>query len=242
VPLDISMTMDGNRMTSNENMRDLDPTGQWQRLTARRRSIQRAIWAIVVVVIIGGLWYPLLGFVVPVVMLTGIIGGFFKGRYVCGWLCPRGAFLDRIIRPLSRVRPIPDWLRRPAFRWTIFALLMGFMVWQISLNPGDVYHWGRVFVRICIITTGIGVVLAVILHPRTWCSFCPMGTMQSAVGGSRAPLKMEDGCVECRACEQACPMNLTLIGRRRDDTTLPLPDCLKCGECVVTCPKRVLHF
>jgi len=251
------------------------PTEDWQKQVARRKRIQFAIWAIVVVVIVGGMWWPLLGFVVPIVMLTGIIGGFFKGRYVCGWLCPRGAFLERIVGAISPlkarlqgrarrrrgqapIRPepvpmaIPMWLRRPAFRWAVFAALMGFMAFQTSQDPGDVYHWGRVFVRICIITTAIGVVLAIAVHPRTWCSFCPMGTMQSAVGGSRAPLMMADGCVECRACERACPMNLKIVGQR-NPTPLPpspstergravvnAPDCLKCGECVVVCPKRVL--
>ena len=160
---------------------------------------------------------------------------------MCGWLCPRGAFLDRIQRPISPVREIPAWLRGHVLRWVIFGLLMGFMVWQISLNPGDVQHWGKVFVRICIITTWIGVVLAIFVHPRTWCSFCPMGTMQSAVGGSRAPLKMDEGCVECRSCERACPMNLKIVGQEKDGA-LRLPDCLKCGECVVACPKNVLHF
>jgi ferredoxin-type protein NapH len=214
---------------------------EWGKQLALRRRIQLAIWVIVVIVIVGGLWFPLLGFVVPVVMLTGIVGGFFRGRYVCGWLCPRGAFLDRILRPISPVREIPAWLRGHVLRWVIFGLLMGFMVWQISLNPGDVQHWGKVFVRICIITTGIGVVLAIFVHPRTWCSFCPMGTMQSAVGGSRAPLKMDEGCVECRSCERACPMNLKIVGQEKDGA-LRLPDCLKCGECVVVCPKNVLHF
>jgi polyferredoxin len=175
-------------------------------------------------------------------MLMGIIGGFFKGRYVCGWLCPRGAFLERIVARVSPDRPIPQWLRRPAFRWAVFAALMGFMAFQIAQNPGDVYHWGRVFVRICIITTGIGVVLALIVHPRTWCSFCPMGTMQSAVGGNRAPLIMADGCVECRTCERACPMNLSIVGQRMDDGRVDAPDCLKCGECVVACPKGLLRL
>ncbi len=218
------------------------PTPDWERQVARRKKIQFLLWVIVVVVIVGGLKWPLLGFVVPIVMLTGIIGGFFKGRYVCGWLCPRGAFLERIVGRVSPDKPIPMWLRGPAFRWTVFALLMGFMTFQIAQQPGSINHWGAVFVRICIITTGIGVVLALIVHPRTWCSFCPMGTMQSAVGGSRAPLMMADGCAKCRACERACPMNLKIVGQRQEDGRVDAPDCLKCAECVVACPKGVLRL
>ena len=52
---------------------------------------------------------------------------------------------------------------------------------------------------------------------------------------------MGPGCIECGACERACPMNLTIVGQQ-EERVLRLPDCLKCGECVVTCPKRVLHF
>lgn len=203
--------------------------------------MQSLLWVIVIVTIFGGLRYPLLGFTVPVVMLVGIVGGLFRGRYVCGWLCPRGAFLERIMKYVSPVRKIPAWLRHPAFRWAVFGALMGFMVFQITRNPGDPYHWGRVFVRICIITTGLGVILAVVIHPRTWCSFCPMGTVQNAVGGHKSPLYMDEGCKECRSCERACPMNLAIVGQATDGR-LDLRDCLKCPECQVACPQRILHF
>ncbi|UCC69668.1 MAG: 4Fe-4S binding protein [Armatimonadota bacterium] len=214
---------------------------EWERLSARRRRLQLALWIVVVVTIVGGPFWPLLGFTVPAVTLTAVVGGFFKGRYVCGWLCPRGAFYDRVVKWVSPGRPIPEWMRNRAFRWVLLGLLMGFMVWQISLKPGDVYHWGRVFVRICIITTGLGVVLALLVHPRSWCAFCPMGTLQSAVGGKKSPLYLEKGCVECRSCEQACPMNLAIVGRENDGR-LDLPDCVKCSECQLVCPKGLLHY
>lgn len=216
-------------------------TAEWERQARLRRRLQLALWAVVVVTIVGGPFYPLLGFTVPAVTLMGMIGGFFKGRYVCGWLCPRGAFYDRVMKWVSPGRPIPEWLRNRAFRWVLFGLLMGSIVWQISLNPGDVYHWGKVFVRICMITTGVGVVLALFVHPRTWCAFCPVGTFQSAVGRKKVPLHMEEGCVECRSCERACPMNLKIVGREKEGK-VDLPDCVKCSECQLACPKKVLRL
>jgi len=63
-----------------------------------------------VTVILFGWKFPLLGFAVPVAMLTGMTGGFFRGRYVCGNICPRGSFYDTLFsffpeavlfRPLS---------------------------------------------------------------------------------------------------------------------------------------------
>ncbi|UCH33814.1 MAG: 4Fe-4S binding protein [Armatimonadota bacterium] len=207
----------------------------------RRLIVQSLIWVVVVITIFGGLRYPLLGFVVAGVMLMGFVGALVKGRYVCGWLCPRGALFDRVIKHVSRRSAIPRWLRSPWFRWPVFGALMGFMVYRISLNPADAYHWGRVFVSICIITTGIGIVLALAFHPRTWCAFCPMGTLQSAVGGGKAPLYVEEGCKGCRTCERACPMNLRIVGNTKDGR-LDSADCLKCPECQLACPAKVLHF
>lgn len=207
----------------------------------KRRIIQSILWVIVPITIIGGLKYPLLGFAVPVVMLVGIVGGFFRGRFVCGWLCPRGAFFDRVVKALSPRRSVPAWLRSYRFRWIVFALLMGFMVIQLSQDPSNVYHWGTVFVSMCVITTAIGVILALIFHPRTWCSFCPVGTLQSAVGGSKSQLTMADGCRECRICEKSCPMDLKIVGNTVNGK-LASRDCLKCPECQVACPIGILSF
>lgn len=206
-----------------------------------RLRIQSATLALVVIVIIGGQKYPLLGFFVPAVMLMGIVGGFFRGRFVCGWLCPRGAFLDRAMKLISPIKKIPDFFRNSAFRWSVFALLMGFTAFKISLNPSDPYHWGTVFVRICMITTGIGVILALLIHPRAWCSFCPIGTVQSVSGGTKGRLKMDDGCTECRICEKVCPMNLQIIDDIKDGK-LNNNDCLRCPECGLACPQNILHY
>ena len=211
------------------------------KLSKIRRIIQSSTWIMVVLVIGLGWRYPLLGYAVPIVMIIGVVGGFVRGRYVCGWLCPRGAFFDRIMKHVSPKRNIPRWFRNPAFRWAAFAILMGFMVYQISLNPGDYRHWGTVFFRICAITTGIGVVLALFIHPRTWCAFCPMGTLQAAVGGHKHRLQLDDGCINCLACERACPKNLCIPGNMKDGKLLSR-DCLKCPECQLACPLGILNF
>lgn len=207
-----------------------------------RRKIQLVTWIIVPITIFAGLKYPLIGWAVPVVMLMGIVGAFFRGRYVCGWLCPRGAFYDRVVKFISPKKKIPGLFRNKIFRWGIFVLLMGFMFYQISINPSDIYHWGRVFVRICIITTSIGVVLAIFYHPRTWCSFCPMGTMQGAIGGHKRKLRMDDGCKRCLTCEKECPIDLKIVDNVDSSGKLKSSDCLQCPECQRVCPQKILHF
>ncbi|MFO7947411.1 MAG: 4Fe-4S binding protein [Armatimonadota bacterium] len=207
--------------------------------TRLRRTVQWIMLALVPIVIIGGLFWPYLGFIVPLVMITGMLGGFFRGRWVCGWLCPRGAFLERVMSKMSFNLGIPAFLRKYSFRWVLFALLMGFMVFRLSANPASAEHWGRVFVQLCMVTTGVGLLLAVLFHPRTWCSFCPVGTFSSTIGGDKQPMQIAEGCRGCKLCEQACPLNLE-IAKHADGGEMKDRDCLRCGECATACPANIL--
>jgi len=208
----------------------------------RRRLIQWALLPVVIVTIGLGWWIPWLGFSVPLVMITGLVVSLFRGRYVCGNLCPRGSFYDRVVARFSRKRQVPRWLRSTTFRWIVFAALMGFMVFRVLQNPLDPLHWGRVFWMMCVVTTAIGIPLALFFHPRTWCSFCPIGTAQNALGGGRGRLRISaDACRACRICEAACPMGLT-IAKHRELGVLPHRDCAKCSECVAVCPTGALSW
>ncbi len=199
------------------------------------------LWIVVITIALG--WkYPLLGFSVPVVMLAGLVGSLYNGRYVCGNLCPRGGFFDRIMSKLSRNKGIPKIFRNSILRGTIFFALMGFMFYRLMQDPLNIYHWGYVFWVMCVITTAIGVALALIWHPRGWCSFCPMGTMQSVIGGGKNQLEIDaDACVKCGLCEKNCPFDLTIYSYGSEGH-LPDRDCLKCSECVISCPKDALQW
>ncbi|MFC2095707.1 4Fe-4S binding protein [Candidatus Bipolaricaulota bacterium] len=213
-----------------------------QAVVKRRSILQWGLLWIVLITIGLGWWFPWLGFSVPLVMLTGIVGSLFNGRYVCGNLCPRGAFYDRVMAPFSRKRPIPQWLRSKTLRWTLFAVLMGFMVFRILQNPLDLMHWGRVFWMMCVVTTAIGIPLAIFLRPRTWCSFCPIGTVQSAIGGHKRQLRINgDLCRSCTLCERACPMDLSIV-ESKDAGIVSEVDCLRCSECAAVCPVAALSF
>ncbi|MCX8052943.1 MAG: 4Fe-4S binding protein [Armatimonadetes bacterium] len=215
---------------------------QSEPLSRRRRILQWTLAPITLIVIALGWKYPLLGFAVPVVMITGMIGGVINGRYVCGHLCPRGGFYDRMISPVSPRKPIPQELRSAVLRWTLVALLMGFMIYRIAQNPGDIYHWGHVFWLMCTVTTAIGVLMALFLHPRTWCSLCPIGTIQNAIGGRKNLLRIDSElCRECATCEKACPINLPIV-KHKAEGIVSESDCLKCPECITVCPKGALSW
>ena len=195
----------------------------------------------VFIVISLGWKYTWLGFAVPLVMFIGIVGAFLNGRYVCGNLCPRGAFFDRLITPLSPQRPIPPFLRNIALRSVILLLLMSLMFYRLSQNFYSLEHWGYVFWLMCTATTLLGVILALFIRARTWCSFCPIGTLGKIIGAKRmqASLQLDTTkCVGCKLCEKACPMNLPIISEEKK--LLPNSDCIKCWECVAKCPRKAL--
>jgi len=148
------------------------------------------VWLLPLVVI-GGIFVPVLGYLVFGMMVFFLVLSYFRGRFWCANYCPRGSFLDLVLSRFSLKRKIPRFLLRPLFRWAFVACFMIFFVFQIASAEKTVAGIGFVFVRMCLITTVIAVVLGIPIHQRTWCAFCPMGTLQGALGrlgpGSRKP-------------------------------------------------------
>jgi len=195
---------------------------------------------LVLIVSIGGLWYPAFGYFMLLIFAAIFLSSPFRGRWFCGNLCPRGSFVDFWVDKISRKKKIPDTLRSLWVRLPIFFLLMGFMGHRITSILGSLNTFekiGMVFVIMCLVTTAIAVLLGIYLSPRAWCSFCPMGTAQRLIGGKKYPLKLVyEKCVNCSKCDKVCPMQLKI---RENDI---IPDCIKCGRCVSACPKDALSF
>jgi ferredoxin-type protein NapH len=194
----------------------------------------------VLIVSIGGLLYPALGYFMLLVFAAIFLSSPLRGRWFCGNLCPRGSLVDFCISKISKKKKIPGTLRSLWVRLPIFFVLMGFMVYRIISTIGSFNTFekiGMIFVTMCLVTTAVAVLLGSYLSPRAWCSFCPMGTAQRLLGGNRYQLKLnEEKCVECNKCEKVCPMQLKV---RESEIK---PDCIKCGRCISVCPKNALQF
>ena len=99
-----------------------------------------------------------------------------------------------------------------------------------------------------VMTTIVGVTLNFIYAPRTWCSFCPMGTISRWVAPKHAPLPkpftnihVSSACeMKCKMCARVCPMQLTPYDSRGQEIGFLDPDCLKCGKCTQACPTKII--
>lgn len=209
-----------------------------------KRHMQQYLFWILLFFLAIGIIYPAIGLFAIICMLAPVVLAPYKGRYWCGNFCPRGSFYDNVIAKLSPQKPIPAVFRSKSFRVFMVVFIMSVFGIQMYYAWGDLGEMGMVFVRIILITTIVGIVLGLVYHQRTWCSFCPMGTLASwfSAKPKPMPLQVKDSCVDCKLCTTACPLQLTPYIEKGNTQGFTHSDCLKCNRCVEKCPKKALSF
>ena len=208
------------------------------------------LYWILIVYLVVGYFYPIIGFIALICMIAPILFSIKKGRWWCGNACPRGNLFDRLLSRYSPHRPIPKLLRSFGFRLFMVAFIFTVFGVQMYQAWGDWNAMGKVFWNIILITTIVGIVLAFLYAPRTWCSFCPMGTLSSWFSPKRIPLPkgyrsvhVSDKCqMKCKSCARVCPMQLAPYDSRGDENGYLHPDCIKCGKCVIACPVKIMKL
>lgn len=196
-----------------------------------------------------GWFYPVVGFIAFICMIGPVLTSIWRGRFWCGNICPRGNMYDRLISRYSPHRPIPKFLKSFGFRLFMVFFIFAMFGSQMYFAWGDWDAMGAVFWKIILMTTIVGLVLSFIYAPRTWCNFCPIGTISRWVAPSEKrlpkPFKnvhVEDGCISCKMCARVCPMQITPYEGRENALGYLHPDCIKCGNCVQACPKKVVKM
>jgi ferredoxin-type protein NapH len=208
-----------------------------------RRLKQYLMGTVFLILVPIGWFYPLIGYFIPLCMLAGIGIASLKGRKWCNWICPRGSFSDAYMKTMSQERQIPNYFRSLPLRIAVIIFLMSMLTYQIVRLWPDPCAIGKLFMTLLTITTGISAILAIIVHQRTWCYICPIGTISNWVGKNRQPLYVQDDlCTSCKLCDKSCPMGLAPNELKEKGKMSFWGDCLKCGLCVKTCPKDALSF
>lgn len=223
-------------------------------------SIRKYGWIVTVLIAIGGLWEPKLGLAVLFIMAGLIATAFVNGRYWCGNICPHGSLFDKIILPISANKKIPKIFKSKSFIVGFFLFFMFNFIRKI-VNVSQ--YWGSydfldklgsLFSNTYLMVLIVGGALAIFLNSRTWCQFCPMGTMQklshslgkklgiTKITEKKITISDKDKCLKCGKCAKVCPFQLEPYKEFSDKNQFDNIDCIKCNTCVANCPVKVLSL
>lgn len=223
-------------------------------------TTRKYAWIITLLVAIGGLWEPRLG-VLVVGIRAGLLGtSFFSGRFWCGNFCPHGSLFDNIISPISTNRRIPGFFKSKWFIgvfFVFFAINFSRKLIRIAALWGTfsfVERLGYIFVNTYLMVLVVGGGIALLVNSRTWCQFCPMGTLQklsyrlgSFLGVAKhtekkITIESKDKCHSCGKCSRVCPFQLTPYLEFNDNNQFDNINCIKCTTCVENCPGNLLSL
>lgn len=176
--------------------------------------------------------------VAPIIFST-----FKKGRYWCGNYCPRGNFYDNVMSRFSSKKKTPKFLKSSLFRLFMVLFILTNFSLGLYKNWGDWYGIGFVFYRIIVVTSLVGIVLSLFYNHRTWCNFCPMGTLSSLIAkiiGRKINIEVSNSCVSCGLCDKNCPMDIS--PKSFKNSVVKDTDCILCQKCVYKCPKNSISL
>lgn len=169
-------------------------------------------------------------------IIIALIG---KGRFWCGNVCPRGNFYDNVVKKFSKKRNVPKFLKSKYFRVAVIIFMFSVMGTGLYKNWGDLYAIGKVFYRLITLTTVVGIALSFVYNHRSWCNFCPMGSIAALIAYLKKEnknLKVDNTCVSCKLCSRKCPMGINPYEYK--GKTIENVDCIKCNECAIACVKK----
>ena len=204
----------------------------------------------------GGLYVPRTGAANLFALAATLGTTLLAGAFFCGWLCPLGAVQEWVRRLGRRIGIFPKstgvpftgeralavdralgYLRYGTLLLILFLTYRGFNLVFAAVDPFyALFHfWTGAALPAALAVLGATLLLSLFVD-RPWCRwFCPFGAVQGLVQ-KIAPWKVRRDphrCVDCGACDRACPLNVA-VSKRRAVTD---GRCNRCLSCVAACPK-----
>jgi ferredoxin-type protein NapH len=186
------------------------------------------------------------GVVVAIASLWGatFLVNMAVGRFFCGWGCPVG-YVSRLGEDVDRAKTrrarVAQHLAGGGF---VGAFVASVLLWWVDPNVVLEGSWTA---RATVASLFVALSAGGFAHAFAWrflfcLRACPIGLYYRYVT-SKAPvgiqfLEVPDPCIQCRACEKVCPVDLD--PKRLGDVDAGAErygdaECLRCGDCVEAC-------
>jgi polyferredoxin len=180
--------------------------------------------------------------------LVAKIGGtLLFGRGWCGYACWTVALLDLLPWKKPKEGRIPYL---GLLRYVHFFGSLGLVVYIMfvlknapELESLRELYW---FLAGNLVYYVLGFLLAYLLKDnRAVCKYvCPIPVLQKL--GSRFSLMKinikREKCVECFACERACPMDIKLLDYMYEGKRVLSTECISCSTCIYVCPTDAVEY
>lgn len=193
------------------------------------------------------------------IFLLMFLSGMFFGRTWCAWICPVAGLSELCLTINNKAVPVR---RLKIIRYSIFA------VWFALLIAGFVLAGGVKGVNPLHLTENVisvdeplqyityYIVLFLFFGLTVWigkrgachtiCWMSPFLVGGYLLGQTLHFPQLRIGtnpseCIDCKKCNQKCPMSIDVSTEVKSGEIKSL-DCILCGECVDTCPKKVLSY
>jgi polyferredoxin len=181
------------------------------------------------------------------------------GRFFCGWACHVVAYQDLCAWLLERVKLRPRPLRMRLLRLVPFAAAFYMFVWPSlarawSGGAGPEYEarfttasFWRTFPGPWMAALTIAVDGALVVWWMGAKGFCTYGCPYGALFGiadrfSPGRILVSDACEGCGHCTAVCTSNVRVHEEVATFGQVVDPGCMKCLDCVNSCPKQALRF
>ncbi|MGL5255086.1 MAG: 4Fe-4S binding protein [Brevinema sp.] len=179
----------------------------------------------------------------------------FGGAFFCGWICPMG-FLQDLSGLIARrfgikqknMLPRKFHLAMTTLRYILFFCVVFGVVFSFTyLAYADGRRAVHTFAALRVPHLIACIILLILLtlsvfYKRIFCSYlCVEGAKQALLSSGRvfSIIRNPDSCIDCKKCDQACPMNIK-VSRCGN---LQSMQCVNCFQCVSSCPvKNTLSY
>lgn len=169
---------------------------------------------------------------VKVVLILGT--SLIAGRLFCGYICPLGVaqeLASKVGKNQAHIDVKITEKIRAAFFIAFIVLGIG-LATVVSFNPFSlVSPWLDTFKLLALVV----VAAAGVFVYRPYCTLlCPFGFLMNLTSRvSLLKLKINENCIDCRACSRKCPTGQAQKGSA-------MAECYLCGRCLKACKKDAI--